>query len=614
MKGHLEVPHNEVLAALRLWIKLIVIGYCANASFAYAQVQVATPDLSFVDARICQHLTNSNAPSVQQSDCTGSNHQWGGSFAIAKDGKIIYEKGFGAADFSGSAIVEPYHMFRNASIHKAITAIGIMRLYQDGELTLNQKVFGATGIINDAYFNEAISPGSAVLDITVDHLLRHSSGWASSTSYTPFDIYNISKNLGEVNRASLDTLIKYMVAQEPVYTPGTTYSYNNMNFLILNKVIEKVSGQSYAEYFRDNIFDPLDITEIKPAKTFYGDKYDNEVDYLWASLTESTNQYPSYCTGEDVPSQYGFFRHEGTWISSARGLIQLFLAIDKENGGQHILSSSVIDDMFTAIALDNVDTTDPYDTKNVARGWGDVSLTNGNEGDWAHSGGMAGSQAFFQKTDDGYMLALLQNASPNENESMGTSPWEELYEPINDILLDFRTDLDGYEPGVFQAEHQSCCSSLVDDFYSGAEGGEYVSWNQGIGDSITFEVNSPLETTADLVLRYANGGSNYSIKVVVNGQDATSSTSLDATGSWSTWQDKTFLNISLEEGTNSVVIYSLASSGTINYDELAVTLDDQVQPDPEDTQWKDDKISTADFLAGCHSYLLRIPTSIVVTN
>lgn len=597
-----------------LWLKSVVIAaLIANAPAVLGQVQVATPDFSFVDARICNHLTNGDAPSVQQSSCSGSSHQWGGSMAIAKDGKIIYEQGFGAADFSGNEIVEPHHLFRNASIHKAITAVGVMRLYQDNQLALTDKVFGSSGIISDDYFTEAIAPGSAVLDITVDHLLRHSSGWASSTSYTPFDIYNIAENLGEQNRATLNTLIKHMVAQEPVNTPGTAYSYNNMNFLILNKVIEKTSGKTYTDYFRDHIFDPLGITEIKPAKTFRADKYDNEVDYLWASLTEPTNQHPSYCTGDDVPSQYGFFRHEGTWISSARGLIELFLAIDKINGSQLILSTSVIDDMFSAIALDNADTQDPGDTKSVARGWGDVSLTNGNAGNWAHSGGMAGTQAYFQKTDDGYMLALLQNASPNENETMGVDPWYPLHEPINDILQTLRNDYDGYEPGEFQAEHQSCCASNVDNFYSGAEGGEYVVWDQGIGDSITFDVQAPLATSVDLYLRYANGGSDYPVKVVVNGQDVISSATLNSTGSWTNWQEKLF-PVSLQEGLNSVVFHSLASSGTVNYDRMTVSLDNQVQPGPVDTQWKDASISLADFKAGCHSHLLRIPTSNIVIH
>lgn len=83
-------------------------------------------------------------------------NQWkiaGASVAVAKDGKMVFTKGYGFADKENEVKAEPYHLFRVASISKLITAVGIMKLVEDGKLTLNQKVFGDNGILNGYPYN-----------------------------------------------------------------------------------------------------------------------------------------------------------------------------------------------------------------------------------------------------------------------------------------------------------------------------------------------------------------------------------------------------------------------------------------------------------------------------
>lgn len=70
----------------------------------------------------------------------------GASIAIMKDGKLLYCKGFGWADKEQNVPTEVKHIFRIASISKLITATGIMKLYESGKLSLDDKVFGETGI------------------------------------------------------------------------------------------------------------------------------------------------------------------------------------------------------------------------------------------------------------------------------------------------------------------------------------------------------------------------------------------------------------------------------------------------------------------------------------
>jgi len=98
----------------------------------------------------------------------------GASVAVSKDGKLIYARGFGYADTASKVEIQPYNQFRIASISKLVTAVGIMKLIEDGKITPYDKVFGPDGILNDPYFSEP--KDKRVYSITVAHLLSHEAG------------------------------------------------------------------------------------------------------------------------------------------------------------------------------------------------------------------------------------------------------------------------------------------------------------------------------------------------------------------------------------------------------------------------------------------------------
>ena len=77
----------------------------------------------------------------------------GASIAIAKDGKLIYARGFGYSDTASKTENQPYSRFRIASISKLVTATAIMKLQEEGRLALTDSVFGPRGILNDPYFD-----------------------------------------------------------------------------------------------------------------------------------------------------------------------------------------------------------------------------------------------------------------------------------------------------------------------------------------------------------------------------------------------------------------------------------------------------------------------------
>ncbi|HNT41449.1 MAG TPA: serine hydrolase domain-containing protein, partial [Tenuifilaceae bacterium] len=101
----------------------------------------------------------------------------GASVAIAKDGRLIYARGFGYASKEENIPMEPYNLLRVASVSKLITATAVMKLVEENKIQLDSKVFGPNGILNDNIFLNY--KDKRVEDITVKNLLNHSAGWST---------------------------------------------------------------------------------------------------------------------------------------------------------------------------------------------------------------------------------------------------------------------------------------------------------------------------------------------------------------------------------------------------------------------------------------------------
>ena len=100
----------------------------------------------------------------------------GASIAVMKNGRLLYSKGYGWADKERNVRTDVKHIFRIASLSKLITATGIMKLQEDGLLSLEDRVFGEQGILCDSAFREIRD--RRIEKITVEHLLRHQGGYS----------------------------------------------------------------------------------------------------------------------------------------------------------------------------------------------------------------------------------------------------------------------------------------------------------------------------------------------------------------------------------------------------------------------------------------------------
>ena len=140
---------------------------------ATAQTGIEVPEMA-----ACESLTS--------TDFVARFGVPGLSFALAREGRIVYSRGFGTADLARTENTQPYHMFRIASISKSITSVALYRLIEAGALNLSDKVFGVGGLLeHHPDFAAANIVDERIYDITVQMLLEHTAGWDRDIECTP---------------------------------------------------------------------------------------------------------------------------------------------------------------------------------------------------------------------------------------------------------------------------------------------------------------------------------------------------------------------------------------------------------------------------------------------
>lgn len=335
----------------------------------------------------------------------------GASIAIAKDGKLVYARGFGFADTITRTEVQPYNLFRIASISKLVTAVGIMRLREEGLLSLNDTVFGPDGILNDPYFSEP--KDKRVYGITVAHLLSHEAGWSQRYGDQMFMPLIVAEKMGVKPPVDTKTIVRFALDKRLQYTPGAGRAYSNLGYSILGLIIEKVSGMTYEDYCREKVLEPLGIYDMKIAGNLPSEKAPFEVTYYEPSDVQLK---PSiYGTGEMVAPSYGgndirALGGAGAWLATAPDLMRLLLAVDGFKTRQDILGDESIRFM-----TDNANGFAPV-------GWKATIY----DGTWWRTGSFPGTAGMMKRQSDGISWVVLFNSSA----------WNgpEIYSYINNMM------------------------------------------------------------------------------------------------------------------------------------------------------------------------------------
>lgn len=165
----------------------------------------------------------------------------GATILVAKDGKTIYRKAIGKSSLELDVDMIPENVFMLASITKQFTAVSILMLEEQGKLSLNDPI--------TKYITDYPTLGKT---ITIHQLLNHTSGIKSYTGIG---------NLVEVarNDMTLDELIDYFKNEPMDFDPGEEFRYNNSGYVLLGKIIEVLSGDTYENFIENKIFKRLDM-------------------------------------------------------------------------------------------------------------------------------------------------------------------------------------------------------------------------------------------------------------------------------------------------------------------------------------------------------------------
>jgi CubicO group peptidase (beta-lactamase class C family) len=192
-------------------------------------------------------------------------HMPGAVMGVIIDGELAWVKAAGVRDTQGRAPVTPDTVFRIASMTKSFTGMAILKLRDEGKLSLDDPAARYVPALADLPYPTKDSPA-----ITIRHLLTHSEGFPEDNPWGDRQLHQ-----------SDETMRAWIRAGIPFSTvPGMEFEYSNYGFAILGQVIARASGKSYADYMRDNILRPLGMN----ASTFEASEVPKEqiaLGYRW---------------------------------------------------------------------------------------------------------------------------------------------------------------------------------------------------------------------------------------------------------------------------------------------------------------------------------------------
>ena len=173
------------------------------------------------------------------------SHAPGIAWGVVLDGQLVHRGASGFREVQSRALIDADTVFRIASMTKSFTAASILKLRDEGRLSLDEAAETYVPELRGLTYPTSDSP-----KITVRHLLSHSEGFPEDNPWGDRQLARTDAEMGEMMRGGI-----------PFSTsPGTAYEYSNYGFAILGRIVANVSGQPYATYVTEHILRPLGMT------------------------------------------------------------------------------------------------------------------------------------------------------------------------------------------------------------------------------------------------------------------------------------------------------------------------------------------------------------------
>ncbi len=244
------------------------------------------------------------------------------SVALVDENGMFWSKGYGYADVKRKVKADARTLYRVGSVTKPVTATAIMMLVEKGKINLDDPI---TKYIPQFKINNQFEQ-----PITVRHLLSHQAGLLRHI-YINFDY-----QLEVKNPPSYEMVLDYLKKKKLLFCPGEKYKYSNVGYALLGKVIENVSGISYKEFIKQEIFTPL------------------EMDNSYVGLNQENSKllakgYESVLNDRAKENKAIRDKSAGSIISTAEDLskyLQFILNSRADEAGSYLLNKDTVQQMF----------------------------------------------------------------------------------------------------------------------------------------------------------------------------------------------------------------------------------------------------------------------------
>ncbi|MGH3381474.1 MAG: serine hydrolase domain-containing protein [Actinoallomurus sp.] len=347
-----------------------------------------------------------------------------GSLAVTRNGRLLLARGY-TWRAEPMPDTRPTSLFRTASVTKPITAAAVLRLIQEGRLQPGDRV--------TALLRLGTPADPRLADVTVLRLLQHLGGWSRGASGDPmFADPAIASALGRRLPITAEDIVRYVTARGLDRAPGTAYAYSNYGYLLLGKIIERVTGRPYADYVRTAVLAPLGIGRMRLSRTLVPAA--GEVPYF-SQYKAATVMDPS---GAQVAAPYGTFNQENNafncgWLASAVDLARFARVFD---GGTPVLSPAS-----AARAFAVPETGASRNGRYYGCGW-HVRPAGGGLITW-HTGSLPGTYTLLVRRFDGLAWAVMFDQRDD--------PSGERYHDIDAALHEAADDVEAWPEGDLSA-------------------------------------------------------------------------------------------------------------------------------------------------------------------
>ena len=342
-EGSLTSCDKNLLKAVS--VKGINPAYTSKETFSSKLIPsmgFATPDMaSAIDATVANFMNIYGIP--------------GGIVAMSYKDKLIFAKSYGYIDEGSVEFAEPDSRMRVASVSKALTAMGIMKLVHDGKLKLSDHPFPFAGVgqiiagtpgnlfyagqssVDNPFYN------SQLTQITVDDILHHAGGWnrdeAGAPDLTGYPVlqmlatYLTEKSGKASGPPDCTHLLGYVESQPLQVAPPTKEThYSNIGFCALGEVIRETSGRSYFDYMNDEVLKQLGMTDTTMGSTKASERQDRESTYYDTDPTQppQPSLFPPYNIVSEPYSSIGALESlggAGGYVTTAIDLVHFGGAI-----------------------------------------------------------------------------------------------------------------------------------------------------------------------------------------------------------------------------------------------------------------------------------------------